>query len=135
MNKIYTIILDNIKIGTTRFEKADAPMGVVIGHIDFTDSKIGYDFIKNYCLKNQIDLVADYPEVLLITTRTIDELKVLNNDGVEIKGIGNQIDGMDSEGFEISVEGIPYPFYEEEFPHHVKDYETSKNIKNESVTV
>jgi hypothetical protein len=29
---------------------------------------------------------------------------------------------MDREEFEISLEGIPYPFYEEEFPHHVKAY-------------
>jgi hypothetical protein len=33
------------------------------------------------------------------------------------------ITGMDSEGFEISVLGIPYPFYEEEFPHHVEKYQ------------
>ena len=122
MNKIYNIFLDNVKIGTTRFEKADAPMGVVFGLIDFIDSKIGYDFIKDYCLKKHIDLVTDYPEDKLISTKTIYELKVLNSDGVEIKGLGNQIDGMDSEGFEISIEGIPYPFYSEEFPNHVKDY-------------
>lgn len=123
MNKISNIFLDNIKIGTTRFEKADAPMGVVFGLIDFIDFKMGYDFIKDYCIKKQIDLVSDYPEVKLISTRTIEGLKVVNNAGVEIKGLGNQIDGMDSEGFEISIEGIPYPFYGEEFPNHVKDYE------------
>jgi len=123
MNKIYNIFLDNIKIGTTRFEKADAPMGVVFGLIDFIDSKMGYDFIKDYCIKKQIDLVSDYPEDKLISTRTIDGLKVVNNAGIEIKGLGNQINGMDSEGFEISIECIPYPFYGEEFPNHVKDYE------------
>ena len=41
---------------------------------------------------------------------------------MEIKGVGNQISGMDSDEFEISLEGVPYPFYEEEFPHHVKAY-------------
>ena len=30
---------------------------------------------------------------------------------------------MDNVGFEITIEGIPYPFYEEEFPHHRKAYE------------
>jgi hypothetical protein len=123
MNKVYSIFLDNIMIGTTQFEKADAPMGVVFGLIEFVDSKMGYDFIKDYCTKKQIDLVSDYPEDKLISTRTIDGLKVVNNAGVEIKGLGNQIDGMDSEGFEISIEGIPYPFYGEEFPNHVIDYE------------
>jgi hypothetical protein len=29
MSKVYNIILNNIKIGTTAFENADAPMGVV----------------------------------------------------------------------------------------------------------
>jgi hypothetical protein len=123
MNKVYSIYLANIMIGTTQFEKADAPMGVVFGLIEFVDSKTGYDFIKDYCSKKQIDLVSDYPDDKLISTRTIDGLKVVNNAGVEIKGLGNQIDGMDSEGFEISIEGIPYPFYGEEFPNHVKDYE------------
>ena len=123
MNKVYSIFLDNTMIGTTQFEKADAPMGVVFGLIEFVDSKMGYDFIKDYCTTKQIDLVSDYPDDKLISTRTIDGLKVVNYAGVEIKGIGNQIDGLDSEGFEISIEGIPYPFYGEEFPNHVKDYE------------
>lgn len=34
---------------------------------------------------------------------------------------------MDSDMYEISIEAIPYPFYEEQFPHHVKEY---KNIFN-----
>ncbi|MFB6342777.1 hypothetical protein ACE1ET_13695 [Saccharicrinis sp. FJH62] len=123
MNKTYNILLDNIKIGTTQLEKGDAPMGVVFGLINFDESKIGYDFIKNYCIKNEIELVSDFPEDKLISTRTIDGLKIINCDGVEIKGIGNQIDGMDSKGFDIIIEGIPYPFYNDEFPNHVKEYE------------
>jgi hypothetical protein len=123
MKKVYRIFLDNIMIGRTHFEKADAPIGVVFGLIEFVDSKIGYDFIKDYCIKKQINLVSDYPDEKLISTRTIDGLKVLNIEGVEIKGLGNQINGMDSEGFEISIEGIPYPFYDEEFPNHVKKYQ------------
>ncbi len=34
---------------------------------------------------------------------------------------------MDNEEYEISISGIPYPFYEEEFPHHVKEYENMFN--------
>jgi len=41
---------------------------------------------------------------------------------MEIKGVSNQISGMDSEGFEITLIGVPYPIYKEEFPHHVKVY-------------
>lgn len=29
---------------------------------------------------------------------------------------------MDSDAFEIILEGVAYPFYEEEFPHHVQAY-------------
>ena len=122
MKKEYTIFLSNDKLGTTRLEKADAPMGVVFGEIAFTKMNIGYDFIKEYCKSNGIELATDYPEDKLISTRTIKQLTVKNNLGIEIKGVGNQISGIDSDGFEITIEGIPYPFYEEEFPNHVKEY-------------
>lgn len=122
MKKKYTIFLSKEKLGTTRLEKADAPMGVVFGEISFTKMNIGYDFIKEYCKSNGIELASDYPEDKLISTRTIEQLTVKDDSGIEIKGIGNQISGMDSEGFEITLEGIPYPFFEEEFPYHVKEY-------------
>lgn len=122
MEKEYSIYLGSNKIGTTRLEKADAPMGVVFGEINFVEKESKYDLIKSYCKDNNIELVDDYPKDKLISTRTIDSLVIRNEEGVEIKGIGNQISGMDSEGFEISIEGIACPFYEEEFPHHVKVY-------------
>ncbi|WP_053990081.1 hypothetical protein [Mangrovimonas sp. TPBH4] len=122
MEKEYSIYLGSNKIGTTRLEKADAPMGVVFGELRFDEKEWNYDFIKSYCNDNDIELADDYPEDKLIATRTIDSLVIRNEQGIEIKGVGNQISGMDSEGFEISIEGIAYPFYEEEFPHHVKAY-------------
>lgn len=120
--KRYDIFLDDKIIGTTELEKADAPMGVVFGHIQFNNIISGYDFIKKYCLENNIELAEDYPEDKLILTRTIENLKVINENGIEIKGIGNQISGMDGDEFEIILEGVPYPFFEEEFPQHVKAY-------------
>lgn len=120
--KLYDIFLDNNKIGTTEFEKGDAPMGGVFGKITFINISSGYDFFKTYCVTNDIELVTDYPEDRLILTRTINNLAIKNELGMEIKGVGNQISGMDSDEFEISLEGVPYPFYEEEFPHHVKAY-------------
>ena len=122
MNKTYKILLDGKEVGTTKLEKADAPMGVVFGIIVFTDQNIGYDFMRHYCQSHEVELADDFPEVKLISTRTIDSLVIKNEQGLEIKGLGNQISGMDSDGFEISIEGVPYPFYEEEFPHHVKAY-------------
>jgi len=123
LSKIYNIYLSELHIGSTELEKADAPMGVVIGELKFTDQKIGYDFLKEYCTKNQIELASDYPDDKMISTMTIPKLKVINDDKIEIKGVGNQITGMDNQEYEISIFGVPYPFYEVEFPHHVKAYE------------
>lgn len=122
ITKRYDIFLDDKIIGSTELEKADAPMGVVFGQINFSNIVVDYDFIKRYCLENNIELANDYPEDKLISTHTIYNLKVINEDGVEIKGLGNQISGMDGDEFEITIEGVAYPFFEEEFPHHVKAY-------------
>jgi len=129
MDRIYDIFLDNVKIGTTRLEKGDAPMGVVFGVIEPIDAEFGYDYIKNYCQKKKINLADDYPDDKLISTRTIDSMRIVSDNGIEIKGIGNQISGMDGNEYEITIEGVSYPFYEEEFPHHVKAYENMFNDK------
>src|SRR5258705_4583219 len=121
MNKTYDIFLDENKIGTTELEKADAPMGVALGQIKFGNIHSGYEFFKQYCLKNKIDF-TDYPEDSLITTNDIPNLKVIDKAGIEIKGVGTNVSGMDSDTFDIIILGISYPFYEEEFPHHVKAY-------------
>lgn len=119
----YTIFLDEKIIGETELEKADVPMGVVFGEIHFSSIPLGYDFFKKYCLENNIELAYDYPEDKLISTQTIQNLIVRNAKGIEIVCLGNQISGMDDDVFEITLEGVAYPFFEEEFPHHVKAYE------------
>jgi hypothetical protein len=122
MNKIYNIILDDNKIGTTQLEKADVPMGIVFGQINFVNINSGYDFFKNYCQAKNIEIITNYPIDKLIATADIPNLKVFDNSGVEIKGVGTNVSGMDSDTFEITVLGISYPFYQEEFPHHVNAY-------------
>ena len=96
-------------------------MGVVFGKIDFENIGSGYDFFKHYCLKYNIE-ITDIPEERIILTANIDELKVFSETQNEISGVGNSISGMDSDEFEITIFGIPYPFYETEFPAHVKEY-------------
>ena len=123
MNKIYNLHLNGILIGTSELEKGDAPMGVVLGELKFSESNFGYEYIKKYCVEKNIKLAYDYPEDKMISTMSISELKITNQNGIEIIGIGNQISGMDNEEYEISIFGIPYPFYKEEFPHHVESYE------------
>jgi hypothetical protein len=121
MSKIYDILLDGNKIGTTELEKADASMGVAFGQIVFSNISSGYIFFKHYCLKNKINF-TDYPEDKQISTFDIPNLQVIDMDGNEIKGMACSVSGMDDDIFEVSIEGIEYPFYEEEFPHHVKSY-------------
>lgn len=120
--KHYNIFLDDKIIGTAELEKADVPMGVVFGNLTFNNIMSGYDFLKNYCLANHIEIISDYPEDKLIATADISTLKVFNQNGIEIKGEGTNITGMDNHTFEITILGIPYPFFEEEFPHHLKSY-------------
>ena len=120
--KRYDIFLDDKIIGTTELEKADAPMGVVFGNVTFDNIVSGYDFLKTYCLTNNIEIITDYPDVKLIATTDIPNLKVINPNGIEIKGQGTNINGMDRDVFEITILGVSYPFFEEEFPHHVKAY-------------
>lgn len=121
--KRYIIKLDGNRIGTTNLENADAPMGVVFGLINFEGINNPYQFLSNYCKNNNIPVNENNPEVESISTQTIDDLTVFNEDGIEIKGAGSAISGFMEEGYEIEIIGIPYPFYEEEFPHHCEAYD------------
>ena len=84
-NKQYDILLENEKIGTTELEKGDAPMGVVLGKIIFTNINSGYNFFRSYCLKNDIEF-TDYPEDKLITTEDIPNLQVITSNGNKLIG-------------------------------------------------
>ena len=119
--KLYTILLDQ-QIGTSELEKADAPMGVVGGKIIFADIDSGYDFFRTYCLNNGITINNDLTDERYISTAAIPKLKIINQNGIEIKGEGTVIEGFDGDTFEVTILGVPYPFFEEEFPHHVKAY-------------
>lgn len=130
-NKQYQVVLDNKEIGLTELEKGDAAMGVVFGKLVFNGATLGYDFFKNYCLENGIE-ITDYPEDKFVSTRNIPKLRVFDSLGTEIRGLACSISGMDSEEFEIAIEGISYPFYEEEFPHHMQRYKDQFNGSNET---
>ena len=118
-NKQYGIFIDHIKIGTTEFEKADAPMGAVFGRTKFLSLTSGYEFFKANCLKHHIPC-TDHPEAKLIIIRDIPNIEIINNAGRNISGFRTEISSTDGDYFDIGVFGISYPFYKEEFPHHVK---------------
>lgn len=120
-NLTYEIQIENTKIGTTELEYSDAPMGTVYGKIKFENIISGYHFFKDYCSKNGIEF-TDYEDEKLISTMNIPNIKVINKNNIEITGMSTSVSGMDSDEFEITIFGVPYPFFETEFPEHVKRY-------------
>lgn len=122
MAREYIIELDGQRIGTTALEKHDAPMGVVLGTIRLEGHASGYDLFKRHCATHGVE-VDDQPDVRCLITQFMTGVRVLSPEGAEIKGTGITVSGFDDDEWEISVLGIPYPFYGTEFPHHVKAYE------------
>lgn len=125
--KIYKILLDDKLLGTTKLEFSDPPMGVVFGQINFAEKSFGYASIKKYCIDNLIEIQTDYPNDKLISTGHIAKLKVYNSENLELVGIGNNIEGMDSDNYTITILGLDSEVYEKEFPEHILDYEQSFN--------
>lgn len=123
MNKKYTVKLEGKRIGITYFERAGAPMGVVVGKILFEGIDSPYQLFRDYCKRNNIAINDNDPKLGAIFTQSIQGLKIFTENGVEIKGLGAAISGFKDEGYEIDVFGIPYPFYGEEFPHHREAYD------------
>jgi hypothetical protein len=120
--RIYQIWLADTLIGTTLLEKGDPPMGGVFGRIMPIIEDFGYDYIKQFYSSRNIG-IDDYPEDKVIFTRATELLRVITPEGKVIESLGNQIYGMDSDEFEVCLEGVGYPFYAEEFPKQCADYE------------
>jgi len=125
--QIYKILLDGNLLGTTKLEFGDPPMGVVFGLIKFAEKSIGYDFIKQYCTDNLIEVQTDYPNDKLISTGQIVNLKVYNNENLELVGLGNSIEGMDSDSYTITILGLDSEIYEKEFLKHIAEYEQKQS--------
>ena len=53
--KTFQILLDKTIIGTTLLEKADPPMVVVFGAIQFSLKESPYDYFLSYCKRNNVD--------------------------------------------------------------------------------
>ena len=122
MRKTYHIELSGVKIGTTEFEFADAPMGVVFGKLKFDNVISPYELIKEHCTKNGIGINDDYPDDKFINTMIIPQLKVFDYEHNQLKGCGAYIIGMESDGFEIQFEGITSELMQSEFKHHYDEY-------------
>jgi hypothetical protein len=119
MNKAYNVFLGETNIGTTLLEKADVPTGVVFGNMSFIEVPSPYNFFKDYCIQQSLGF-TEYPKMDFISTFNIPALRVVNNEGIEIKGISTEISGDTNKGFAIYLLGIADSIYSEEFPHHIE---------------
>lgn len=97
-------------------------MGVVQGKVSFHASVTPFQLFLNYCYAHAITPNGADPELEFIDTPFIPDLRVIRDDGMEIRGQGCCIIGFKDDGYEIIIVGVPYPFYAEEFPHHCKAY-------------
>lgn len=121
---MYRVELDGKVIGETRLETADPPMGVVGGKVIFSFTDCPYSFFKDYCSSHGVLINLDDAQFGFIATQNIEGLKVFRADRVEIAGIpGASISGLREDGYDITILGVPYPFYGEEFPHHCEAYD------------
>ncbi|MGV0979590.1 hypothetical protein [Empedobacter falsenii] len=127
MATTFTIKLEEQIIGTTEFEFADVPMGVVYGKINFIDIESPYLLFKNYCLANNIEIYSDIIDIKLIDTAIIPNLKIYyNNFQDELKGWGSSISGLeisdDGIEFEITLYGLESETMSTLFKHHFDEY-------------
>ena len=122
MNIKYNIELNKVKIGTTDFEFADVPMGVVYGRVYFENIESPYEFFKNHCNKFNIQLIDNDPDLKSIDTGIIPDLKVYLDNGMELPGWGAAIIGMDNVEYEIQFSGISTEIMQTEFKHHFDEY-------------
>ena len=127
MSITFTIKLEEQIIGTTDFEFADIPMGVVYGKINFINIESPYLLFKNYCLANNIQINYDSETEKLIDTFIIPNLKVYYNDFQdELKGWGSSISGLeisdDGIEFDITSYGLESETMSTLFEHHFNEY-------------
>ena len=127
MATTFTIKLEEQIIGTTDFEFADVPMGVVYGKINFINIESPYLLFKNYCLANNIQINYDSETEKLIDTFIIPNLKVYYNDFQdELKGWGSSISGLEISDngieFDITSYGLESETMSTLFEHHFDEY-------------
>ncbi|WCT11577.1 hypothetical protein [Mucilaginibacter jinjuensis] len=122
MKKVYYLEVDKKRIGHTEFEYADPPMGVVYGKILFNGIKFPYDFLKDHCVKYNVQINSDDPNHRFIDTVIIPRLKVFLPSGEELMGWGGAINGTEADGFEIQFSGISSEIMQNEFVHHYLKY-------------
>lgn len=104
-------------------------MGVASGILQLTTDECPFELLRSHCEHAAVPINSLDVEVQFIDTQVIPDLKVYRSDGLEIVSeVGACITGMEEEGYQISVLGIPYPFYEEEFARLRQAYDEQFGI-------
>ena len=118
--KEYKIFLDDVLIGTTNFEFADVPMGIIFGKVNFINVDQPYQFIKNYYSKKNVQFDFDDKEKF-IDSMIQEFIKVHYDEDKILIGWGAVLSGVNN-GFEITFGGIESELMKSEFLHHYYDY-------------
>lgn len=103
--KIYEIFLNDTRIGLTKLENADISLGLLFGEVYWIKIPSPYDFIKDYCVQNQLDF-KDNAEDEIISTGHIPLLCIVDKEGLVIEGEEHSLFGSDADVFEIGLEGV-----------------------------
>ena len=125
MKNRYRIEIEGNLIGTTYFEFADVPMGVLYGKINFLNTISPYKFIKSHCVLNKVQINMDDEKLKLIDTVVIPELKIYDDQNIELIGWGGAITGIEKQDdidFEIQFGGVESELMKTKFPNHYYEY-------------
>ena len=117
--KEYKVLLDDKLIGTTKFEFADVPMGVVYGKLEFVDIENPYLFFIDYCKKNEIEYSFIESEKYL-NTFIIKNLKVLYDTNLVLT-CNCSINGFEND-YQIDAYNIEESVMKTLFISHYYDY-------------
>jgi hypothetical protein len=99
-------------IGFSELEGGDPPMGVASGRFFPTAA---YSSIQPYCIQHR-DSWMSIPE---LTVCVLGDVSIECSGGVQIVDLSA---ALGEAGIAIYLNGVPYPRYEELFPHHVEAY-------------
>ncbi len=121
--KVYQVKLDGKVIGATNFESGDPTNGVVAGHLREYNVELKYDFFIDLINKGVFVNVDHERLKKFINVNARDRFTVHLEDGSQVIGInGIHFVSMDDKHFIVSIVGINFPFYAEEFPRHCSTY-------------
>lgn len=122
-SKVYKVKLDGKVIGATRFESGDPTRGCVAGALLEYDKTLNYKFFVKL-INSGVFVHVDHEHTgKFINANARDRFTVHLEDGSQVIGInGIHFISYDDKHFIVTLLGINFPFYAEEFPAHCKTY-------------